>query len=203
MFDILTRLIDQFGAFGVGLVMLLENVFPPIPSELIMPLAGFQAAQGKMSLVAIFLAGTAGAVLGAYLWYLVGQKLGRTRLTTFIERHGHWLTLNTEDVDSAIAWFDRHDRMAVFLGRMVPGVRTLISVPAGLNGMGLGKFLLYTTLGSAIWNSGLIAAGYLLSANYTRVAAVLNPVTNVLLGGLVLWYLVRLVRELRGRRDQS
>ena len=203
MFDILTRLIDQFGALGVGLVMLLENVFPPIPSELVMPLAGFQAAQGRMSLVAVFILGTIGAVLGAWLWYVVGRKLGRRRLDGFVERHGHWLTLSPDDIDRAIDWFDRHDRAAVFLGRMVPGVRTLISVPAGLNGMGLGTFLLYTTLGSAIWNAGLIGAGYILSANYARVATVLNPVTNVLLGGLVLWYLVRLVKELRERRRQS
>ena len=203
MFDILTQLIDRFGAFGVGLVMLLENVFPPIPSELVMPLAGFQAAQGKMSLVAIFLAGTIGAVLGAWLWFVVGRKLGRKRLDRFIERYGFWLTLSPEDIDRAIGWFDRHDRAAVFLGRMVPGVRTLISVPAGINGMKLAPFLIYTTLGSAIWNTGLIAAGYLLAANYTRVAAVLNPVTNVLLGGLVLWYLVRLAKELRDRRRQS
>ncbi|RYH02308.1 DedA family protein [Salipiger sp. IMCC34102] len=202
MFDLITQLIDRFGAFGVGLVMLLENVFPPIPSELVMPLAGFQAARGEMSLIAIFVMGTIGAVLGAYLWYLVGRTLGRRRLEAFIDRHGVWLTLTRDDITNAIEWFDRHDKAAVFFGRFVPGVRTLISVPAGLSGMGQGVFFLYTALGSAIWNAALIGAGYILSANYELVAAFLNPVTNILLAALVGWYLFRVARQLlRGRRD--
>ena len=200
MFDLIAGLIDRFGAFGVGLVMLLENVFPPIPSELVMPLAGFQAAQGKMSLIAIFIAGTIGAVLGAYLWYVIGRKLGQRRLEEFIDRHGVWFTLDREDIRKAIDWFDRHDKAAVFFGRFVPGVRTLISVPAGMNGMGRGAFFAYTALGSAIWNAALIAAGYILSANYARVADYLNPVTNVLLAGLVGWYLFRVARQLIRRR---
>ncbi|MBS1303120.1 DedA family protein [Loktanella sp. SALINAS62] len=199
MFDFITRLIDAAGAFGVGLVMLLENVFPPIPSELVMPLAGFQAAQGRMSLIAVFILGTIGAVLGAYLWYLVGQMLGQRRIEDFIDRHGVWLTLEVEDIRRAVAWFDRHDKAAVFFGRMVPGVRTLISVPAGLSGMGLTRFFIYTTLGSALWNAALIAAGYLLSANYDRVAAFLNPVTNILLLGILGFYVWRVTRRLWAR----
>ncbi|KQI67820.1 alkaline phosphatase [Loktanella sp. 3ANDIMAR09] len=199
MFDFITRMIDTLGALGVGVVMFLENVFPPIPSELVMPLAGFQAAQGQVSLIAIFVMGTIGAVAGAYLWFWVGQAIGRKRLEAFIDRYGVWLTLEVADVRRAIEWFDRHDKAAVFFGRMVPGIRTLISVPAGLSGMRLRTFFIYTTIGSAIWNAGLIAAGYLLSANYDRVAVYLNPVTNILLTVLLVWYVFRVLRKLISR----
>ena len=200
MFDFITNLIDTMGAFGVGLVMFLENVFPPIPSELVMPLAGFNAAQGSVSLAAIFIWGTLGSVLGAWLWYEVGRRLGQARVERFFDRYGVWLTLDREDVDRAIAWFKRHDKAATFFGRMIPGVRTLISVPAGLAGMGLARFLIYTTGGSAIWNAALIAAGYLLEANYDLVEAWLNPVTNIVIAGIVIAYLWRVARQLWQRR---
>ena len=201
MFDFITNLIDSMGAFGVGLVMFLENVFPPIPSELVMPLAGFNAAQGRQSLVLAFLLGTVGAVAGAWLWYEVGRKIGRERLDRFIDRYGVWLTLSTEEVDRAVEWFHRHDKGATFFGRMIPGVRTLISVPAGLTGMEMWRFLLYTTAGSAIWNAALLTAGYLLESQYDRVEAYLNPVTNVILGAFVIAYVYRVVRQLRRKRQ--
>lgn len=200
MFDFITNLIDTMGALGVGLVMFLENVFPPIPSELVMPLAGFNAAQGRVSLVAVFLVGTLGSVLGAWLWYEVGRKLGRDRLQRFIGRYGVWLTLSQDDVARAIAWFERHDKAATFFGRMIPGVRTLISVPAGLAGMGLTRFLIYTTAGSALWNMALIAAGYLLESQYDRVETYLNPVTNIILAVIAIGYIYRVVRQLAARR---
>ena len=200
MFDFIINLIDKMGAFGVGLVMFLENVFPPIPSEIVMPLAGFNAAEGKLSLVAIFLWGTAGSVLGACLWYEVGRRLGLRRLQRFIDRHGIWLTLSQDDVRGAIDWFNRHDKAATFFGRMIPGVRTMISVPAGLANMGLLRFVVYTTAGSALWNVALIASGYLLQANYERVVDYLNPLTNLVLGAIVVAYLYRVIRQLWQRR---
>lgn len=200
MFDFITNLINTMGALGVGIVMFLENVFPPIPSELVMPLAGFSAAQGELSLVAIFIMGTLGSVLGAWLWYEIGRRLGRDRLQRFIGRYGIWLTLSQEDVTRSIEWFHRHDKGATFFGRMIPGVRTLISVPAGLTEMEIWRFLLYTTAGSAIWNVALIAAGYVLESQYERVQAWLNPVTNVILGAIVVAYIYRVVRQLMRRR---
>jgi len=203
MFTFITEIIDQFGAFGVGLVMFLENVFPPIPSEVVMPLAGFQAAQGKVSLIAVFISGTIGAVAGAWLWYVLGLKIGRDRIRGFIDDHGAWLTLSPHDMDLAMDWFERHESMAVLFGRMVPGVRTLISVPAGLARMSLGRFLIYSTIGSMLWNAVLLAAGYLLQANYDAVGAYLDPVTNVLLAGLLAIYLYRVVRQFLRRRSAS
>ncbi|MFZ3580993.1 DedA family protein [Loktanella sp. DJP18] len=200
MFDFITNLIDTMGAFGVGIVMFLENVFPPIPSELIMPLAGFNAAEGKLSLAAVFLWGTAGSVLGAYLWYEIGRRVGRERLQRFIGQYGVWLTLSQDDIRRAIDWFDRHDKAATFFGRMIPGVRTLISVPAGISGMGLVRFLIYTTAGSALWNVALIASGFLLQANYERVVDYLNPITNLIIGAIVIAYVYRVIRQIRERR---
>ena len=201
MFDLISGWIAAGGAFGVFALMVLENVFPPIPSELVMPLAGFQAAEGTLSLLAVLIAGIAGSVAGALPWYYAGRWIGRDRLRRLAERHGIWLTMSAADVDDAIAWFDRHGGKAVFLGRMVPGVRTLISVPAGLADMALGRFLVLTALGSAIWVGLLTAAGYLLRSQYERVGAWLDPVTTVIVIGIVGLYLFRLVRMLWHRRS--
>ena len=201
MFDFISSWIEAGGAIAVAALMLLENVFPPIPSELVMPMAGYLAATGSLGVLAIFLGGVAGSVAGAWLWYWAAIRLGRVRLLDWIGAHGHWLTLTRADVEGALRWFHRHRDWGVFLGRMVPGVRTLISVPAGLDGMGLGRFLALTTAGSAVWVALLTGAGYVLEAQYERVQGWLNPVTNVILGGLVLWYLWRVFAIWRGKKD--
>ncbi|SNR37997.1 DedA family protein [Puniceibacterium sediminis] len=194
MFDVITNWLSAMGSFGVALLMFLENVFPPIPSELVMPFAGYLSARGEMSFVTIVLLGTIGSVTGAVLWYWVGLWADETRLRRFIAGYGKWLTLSNEDLDRALAWFRRHGAGAVFFGRMVPGVRTLISVPAGLTRMPMLPFLLSTALGSFLWTVLLAAAGYLLRAHFDRVADWLNPITNallLLLLGLYLWRALR------------
>ncbi|WP_394154201.1 DedA family protein [Loktanella salsilacus] len=201
MFDFITNLIDTMGAFGVGVVMFLENVFPPIPSELVMPLAGFNAAQESVSLLAVFVWGTVGTVLGAWLWYEAGRRVGLERLQQFIGKYGIWLTLSQDDVQNAIDWFDRHDKAATFFGRMIPGVRTMISVPAGLAHMSMTRFMIYTTAGSALWNMALIAAGYLLQSQYDRVVDYLNPITNLILAAIAITYLYRVARQMIDRRN--
>ncbi len=193
MFEWITDLIEQTGYLGVFILMLAENLFPPIPSELIMPLAGFTAAQGKLNVVLVVLAGAAGSLLGALFWYYVGCWVGRERLKRFSARHGRWLSLSPEEVDGACAWFNRHGAKAVLLGRLVPAVRTLISVPAGIAGMPRTKFLGWTALGTGVWTSLLGGAGYLLEDQYGRVAGYLNPLSNVVLGLIVAWYLYRVV----------
>ena len=193
MFDWIVSFMEGAGPFGVALLMFIENVFPPIPSELVMPLAGFSAARGETSLVAAILAGTVGSVAGAYLWYWLGARFGEARLKRLAARHGRWLTVTPGEIERAEAWFRRHGRMAVLIGRLVPAVRTLISVPAGVSGMPLAPFLLYSTLGTVIWTSLLAGAGYMLEGQYERVAAWLNPVSNVVVVGLVGWYLYRVV----------
>jgi membrane protein DedA with SNARE-associated domain len=193
MFDWITHLVDQTGYLGIALLMLAENVFPPIPSELIMPLAGFTAARGELSMMGILVAGTLGSVAGALFWYYIGRWVGLERLKRWAAKHGRWLTISPEDVDHAAAWFSQHAGKAVFVGRLIPAVRTLISVPAGVAGMPLPRFLTYSALGTALWTALLATAGYLLQDQYQRVGEYLNPVSDVIVGLIVLGYLYRVV----------
>lgn len=201
MFEWITDFIDRAGYLGVFLLMLVENVFPPIPSELIMPLAGFTAAQGKLNVILVVLAGAAGSLLGALFWYYVGRWLGRERLQRFAARHGRWLTLTPGQVDEARDWFGRHGAAAVFLGRLVPTVRTLISVPAGVAAMPLTRFLAFTALGTGLWTVLLAGAGYLLQDQYGRVAAYVGPVSNLVFLLIAAFYLYRVVTHPRRVRS--
>ncbi len=193
MFDSISDVVDQAGYLGVFLLMLAENIFPPIPSELIMPLAGFTAAQGELNIVLVLLAGTAGSLLGALAWYYVGRWLGEERIKRFAARHGRWLTLTSGEVDRADDWSERHGGKTVFFCRLIPTVRTLISVPSGITDMPLTSFLTGTALGTALWTTLLAGAGYLLESQYARVADYLNPVSNVVFGLIAAWYVYRLV----------
>ena len=199
MFDIITSILASLGGLGVFLLMLAENVFPPIPSEVILPLAGYTAAQGRGSLWVVAIAGTLGSAAGAVLWYYVGRWIGIDRLKRFASRHGRWLTLTPGEVDHVDRWFDRYGRWAVLFGRMVPGVRTLISVPAGVSGMPLGPFLVSTLAGSAIWTVILVMAGYELGERYSQGASVIEPVSNAVLALAVIWYLWRVATFGRSR----
>lgn len=204
MFDWIIELLEQTGYLGIAFLMFLENLFPPIPSELIMPSAGFQASQGNLHIVGVVAAGTAGSLLGALFWYWVGRLAGEDRLKGWARRHGRWLTLTPKDIDKADDWFDRHNTLAVFLGRLLPTIRTLISIPAGLFEMRPGPFLLWSGLGTTIWSSALATAGYLLGDNYHAVSGYMNPVANVIIAAIVLAYLYRVVtwRKDRARVDQ-
>jgi len=201
MFDSLLNLVDQLGYWGLLLLMFLENVFPPIPSELIMPLGGFLAAQGKMDPVLVVLVGTAGSVLGGLPWYYLGRFFGHDRLIALSERFGFIMTMDPPDVEMAFGWLARHGYKAVLLGRLIPAIRTLISVPAGMARMGMPVFLLLTTLGSLVWTSVLTAAGYLLESQYDLVEGWVDPVSKVVVFGCIALYLGRMGwRLVRGRR---
>ena len=197
MFEWITGVMAAGGYLAVAGLMLLENIFPPIPSEVVMPLAGFLAATGELSFLGVLVAGTVGSVAGATFWYWIGLKLGEDRLRRFTERHGRWLTISPEEVDRASDWFRRHGAWAILIGRILPGLRTLISVPAGVARMPLLPFLFYTTLGSVVWIAGLTVLGYLLEAQYERVAGWLDPVSWIVVGALVAVYVWRLVRQAR------
>ncbi len=191
MFDWITGIMGDLGYFGIAFLMFAENVFPPIPSELIMPLAGFSAASGEMSLFLVIVAGSIGSLAGAVFWYYVGALVGERRLKRWSERHGRWLTLSPDEVDEASAWFARHGGKAVFFGRLVPAVRTLISVPAGISAMPMGRFLAYSTAGTILWTTFLALAGYFLESQYAAVEGWVNPVSNVVVIGLLAWYVWR------------
>ncbi len=193
MFDLITGFMEWTGALGIFLLMLAANVIMLVPSELIMPFAGFTAAQGRMSFVLVVLAGTLGSVLGTLGWYCVGRWLGLERIRGLAARHGRWLLLSPAGIDRAEEWFERHGTMVVFLGRLIPGVPTLISMPAGVARMSLAAFLGWTALGTVIWVALLAGGGYLLQSHYARLAGVVDPVSNVLVGLIATWYLYRVV----------
>jgi membrane protein DedA with SNARE-associated domain len=193
MFDWITGFMETTGYFGIALLMFAENVFPPIPSELIMPLAGFSAARGDLSLLLVILAGSAGSVAGALLWYGIGHWLGLDRLKRLSASHGRWLTLSPQEIDKVENFFSRHSGKVVLFGRLLPAVRTFISIPAGIAGMAVPKFLIYSTLGTFAWTAALAGAGYLFESEYAQISAWLNPAANAVLGGAVTWYLYRVV----------
>lgn len=193
MFDWILSVIEGWGYPGVFALMLLENVFPPIPSEVIMPLAGYLAATGSLSFIPTVIAGTAGSVVGTLLWYWLGKALGDARLKRWAARHGRWMTVSPSDIDKAEAWFLRHGGAAVFLGRMVPAVRTLISVPAGIARMPMGKFLAFTIAGSLLWTLLLAGAGLVLESQYHRVADAIDPISSFVVVAVIAVYLYRVV----------
>jgi membrane protein DedA with SNARE-associated domain len=186
------RLIEQSGYLGVGFLMFLETVFPPIPSEIIMPLAGVAAAEGDLELSLVILAGTAGAMLGNIFWYLAARALGIQRLKPFIQKHGKWLTVNWREVQRAHDWMDRHGAAFVLIGRLIPTVRSLVSIPAGLLEMRFRTFLIASTLGTFAWTALLAGAGFRLRSEFAQVDQFLSPVANAVLVLILLGYVWRL-----------
>ncbi|BDP40254.1 alkaline phosphatase [Deinococcus aetherius] len=189
------NLMDSMGYLGILLLMILENVFPPIPSELIMPSAGFAASRGDMNIFMVVAMGTLGSVLGTLPLYYVGRAFGEERLVAWADKYGKWLTLSGKDIRKADDWFDRHGAGAVLFGRMVPGIRSLLSLPAGMSEMPLPRFLLYSAIGSGLWASALAGAGYLLGENYDRVEGYIGPASRIILAvvvvAAVVWFLRR------------
>ncbi|MBB4638398.1 VTT domain-containing protein [Longimicrobium terrae] len=199
MLGFVTGLLDSLGYVGLVLLMFLENVFPPIPSELIMPLAGYTATRGQFAIAGVIVAGTVGSVLGALPLYWLGRRVGQDRLRTLADRHGRWLAVSPDEIDRASSWFSRHGRWVILFGRLVPGVRSLISIPAGINRMPLVPFLLLTTLGSGVWTAILALLGYQLGSRFGEVETYLSPASNVILGLMAAAYLWRVIRPPRRR----
>lgn len=188
------NLIASTGYFGIVFLMFIENVFPPIPSEFIMPLAGFMVTQNRFSLVGIIIAGTLGSVLGALPLYFLGKSLGEERLKRFADRHGRWLTLSRDDIENANRWFKKRGALAVLFCRLIPGVRSFISIPAGINRMRMFPFVFFTLLGSAVWTSVLAYAGYFLGTNFREVEEYLDVVSYVVFGSITALYLWRVFK---------
>lgn len=186
-------IMQRLGPFGIGLLMFLENVFPPIPSELIMPLAGYLATRGDMNIFVVIGAGTVGSLLGTLPWYYLGRRLGHHGVRHLAEEHGRWLTMSPSDVDAASNRFKRHGNWSVLLGRLIPTVRTIISVPAGVANMPLGQFLLFSSIGTLLWTAALALAGYLLGQAYSTIQEYVDPVSTAVLFILFGYYIYRVV----------
>lgn len=192
MSDWVVRLIEQSGYLGVGFLMFVETIFPPIPSEVIMPVAGVAAANGKMAFVPVVAAGTGGAMLGNTVWYLAARALGVHRLKPLIDGYGRWLTISWPEVQRAERWFAEQGVFFVFFGRLLPTVRSLVSVPAGLLRMRFRSFFFASLLGTAAWTTILAAAGYKLQENVSDVESMIGPVSNAILVVLAAGYVWRL-----------
>src|SRR5690606_38943454 len=183
----------DLGYVGIFLVMLAESIFPPIPSELIIPFASFAAAKGDLNLFGVLATATVGAVVGMLPWYFVGRIFGLGRVKWLADRYGRLLTMNADEIDVAVRFFRRFGPVIVLFGRLMPIIRTLISIPAGLAAMPLGLFLLASGAGALIWNTFLTLAGYIMHEHYEVIEVVLDPLSYLVLAAVVLLYLFRVV----------
>ena len=190
---------NSLGYLGIGLLMFLENLFPPIPSELIMPLAGFTIAQGKMEFIPVILAGVLGTMVGALPWYYVGKLVGEENLKRLANKYGKWISVSSRDIEKVDNWFDKHGEKAVFFGRLVPGVRTLISLPAGLSEMPLVPFLLYSTIGTLLWVGLLTYCGYLLGSQYYILEKYIDPISKIVFVALIVAFVVWILRKKKNK----
>jgi membrane protein DedA with SNARE-associated domain len=187
-----TDIIESFSYFGVVLMTALENLIPPIPSEIVLPFAGFLVSQGRFSFLLVVLAASIGSVTGALILYAMGAGLGEARLRYLIKKFGRFVMIDDSDLDKSHDWFQRHGTRAILLGRLVPGMRSLISIPAGLVSIPLWQFVLYTFIGSTIWNTTLIGFGWALGAQWKRVEAytsILQYIVIVIVAVAGFWFL--------------
>jgi membrane protein DedA with SNARE-associated domain len=194
------RAIEQLGEWGVGAFTLAETVLPPIPSEVILPLAGYLAKQGSLNLVLIFVTSTLGAYLGAVFLYWLGARLGLERSIRGLSKLP---LVDRDDFERAAAWFRRHGRSSIFFGRLLPGIRSLISLPAGASGMPLGTFSLYTVAGSGLWNGALIGLGYLLGTQYRLIEEYSRFLNYAVYGALAVTVALLVARRLKRQKVNS
>lgn len=192
--DWTTEVVDSLGYLGVALLVALENLLPPIPSEVVLPFAGFVARDGNAHMVGMIAAATLGSLVGALVLYGIAAWIGPVRIERFLLRYGRWIRLSPADIARSEAWFDRHSNVAVLVCRCVPLVRSLISIPAGFRRMALGRFAAYTTVGSAVWNTAMITAGYTLRSRWHQVEPVLSWAQYAVIAMFVAatgWYVFR------------
>ncbi|MEZ0167058.1 DedA family protein [Kineococcus sp. LSe6-4] len=194
------HLIDRMGEPGVGVLTFVETVVPPVPSEVVLPLSGFLAQQGRLSLVWVLIASVLGSVAGAWLFYALGAALGLQRSIAVLAKVP---LLDAEDLQHAADWFHRHGRGSVFFGRFVPGVRSLISLPAGADRMPWLTFTLATAAGSVLWNSALVAAGYALGTQWNSVGHYVGTISNIVLIALIAIAIALLARRTHQRRRRT
>ncbi|HJQ77526.1 MAG TPA: DedA family protein [Acidimicrobiia bacterium] len=200
----MTSVVETLGYGGVAFLVALENLFPPIPSEVVLPLAGFVAAGGEASLLGMIVAATSGSMVGAFVLYGLSAAIGPARLRYLVVRFGRWFGVDETDLDRTEAWFDRRANLAVLICRCVPLMRSLISVPAGFRRMPILAFSVYTLIGALVWNLVLIGAGYLLGERWEHVGEPLDLLKNsvlVIIGIGVAWFVWR--RILRSRLGGS
>ncbi|HEY9578646.1 MAG TPA: DedA family protein [Rhizorhapis sp.] len=192
MADWIARQMQEMGYIGIALLMFLENLFPPIPSEVIMPMAGMAVANGDLNMAGVIGAGTAGTLAGALFWYGLARRLGLERLTRWARVHGRWIALAEDDIEKLNRWFAAHCQWAVPLGHVIPGIRTFVSIPAGIFKMPLLRFILLTLIGAGSWTAALAIGGYALGG-FEQIDRYIGPATTVIISALLGWYIFRVV----------
>ncbi|MGB3199846.1 MAG: DedA family protein [Nodosilinea sp.] len=205
MFNWITTWIESLGYLGIFGLMVLEHLFPPIPSELVMPLAGFVSRSSTdMNLAGVIIAGSLGSLIGASAWYVLGRLITHEQLMAWVQRYGRWLTLKPRDIDKAFDFFHRSGgSWVVGVGRVVPGVRTYVSVPAGLTHMPLLPYLGYSALGTLLWTGMLAVAGYVLGDQFDRVQMWIAPISKIVLITLAIATVVWIVKRRQRRQQQE
>lgn len=188
------RIISGAGYAGIVALMFIENVFPPIPSELIIPLAGYMVSKGQFEFAGVIIAGTIGSVLGALPLYYAGRRIKEKRLIKLTKKYGRWLAMSEADINRAQNWFEKYGGWTVLFCRLIPGLRSVISIPAGINRMNVASFLLWSTAGMALWTTVLTTAGYLLKSNFEKFEEYLDPFAYVVFVALVSAYVYRAVK---------
>ncbi|AXQ21514.1 DedA family protein [Acinetobacter wuhouensis] len=178
---------EQLGYLGIALLMFLDNVFPPIPSEVIMPSAGFTAAQGQLSLIGVIVAGSLGSLIAAAALYWIGRKISHDALFRWVNQYGKYLFIKADDVKKALDWFEKYGHRVVFFGRMIPAVRSLISIPAGMSHMPFWKFMTYSMLGTVIWTTFLATVGYYFGNNTALMQQIFSNVGYMIVAIVALF----------------
>ncbi len=199
----ITDFMEQFGYIGIFLMIALENVFPPIPSEVILPFGGFMTTYTNLTLVGVIIASTAGSVVGAVILYGIGLLLDVERLEKIIDRWGHILRVTKEDIHKADAWFDKYGIWTVFFCRMVPLIRSLISIPAGMSNMKFSLFLIFTFFGTLIWNIILVSIGAALGENWERITEFMDVYSNIAYAIIGVGIIVFIVWFFRNKRKKA
>ena len=195
--DLITKTVETnpyIAYFVIGIAMFLENLIPPIPSEIIMPLGGFFVYKGDLNFYILIIFGLIGTVIGALPWYFLGKLLNEKKLSNFIDRKGRFVGISLKDLDKSKLWFDKYGVLLVFWGRLIPGIRTLISVPAGIELMPINKFLIWTSLGSLIWVIFLTSSGYLFGENYEIIGSYIDNFKVILKPIFLIIILILLIR---------
>lgn len=186
-------IMEQLGYLGIAILMFLDNVFPPIPSEIIMPSAGYTASQNQLLLVGVIIAGCIGSLLAAALLYWIGYKFKHETIFNFVDRYGKFLFIKSEDVKKSLSWFEKYGHRIVFFGRMIPAVRSLISIPAGMSRMPFWKFMFYSSLGTIIWTTFLACIGFYFGENQALMQKIFSQVGYFIIGIVLIivawiWY---------------
>lgn len=196
-------IMEQLGYLGIAFLMFLDNVFPPVPSEIIMPTAGYATTQGQLTFLGVVLAGSIGSLVAAAVLYWVGRKIPNEHILEFTARYGKYLFIQPVDVEKSLNWFEHYGHRIVFFGRMVPAARSLISIPAGMSGMPFWKFMLYSAAGTVIWTTFLASVGYYFGHNTEMMHQIFSRITYVILAVVVIFLVWLLYRRQQRKKNST